>query len=50
MKPIPDSLENDACQTRLVFDVQSMGGGGDSSDNEFTELDAWLQSGSVQMV
>ena len=49
MKPIPDSLENDACQTRLVFDVQSMGGG-DSSDNEFTELDAWLQSGSVQIV
>jgi hypothetical protein len=49
MKPIPDSLKNDACQTRLDFDVHSIGGG-DSNDNEFTELDAWLQSGSVQIV
>lgn len=49
MEPIPDSLKNDACQTHLVFDAHSTGGG-DSNDNEFTELDAWLQSGSVQIV
>lgn len=49
MKPIPDSLKDGACQTRLVLDVHSPGGG-DSNDDEFTELDAWLQSGSVRIV
>lgn len=49
IETILDSLENDACQTRSVSDVHSTGGG-DSNDNEFTELDAWLQSGSVQIV